>query len=288
MSMMRYTYDYNGMRYTIDAPAGATAADLEAIVSGGAQATPQPQAAPQGAKSEDLGFFDYVADMGRGAVRSAGSTLGAFGSKLVTEAPRVLREGLAQTIGSVPGLGSTLPRGTLGNLLTLLSSKVPGVQEVERDWAKGVAPAAEVVQEAGTAVRESVNPRVAPMWQESEGFWGGLGSLAVSAAESSAPTLAALATGALTKNPRAAMAVMGITSVPQTYSGIRQQQAQEGIDDVGKAVLGTAASSAMDILMGAGSTVANVGRQTLKDALESGLTDIAKRVARTEIGRAHV
>lgn len=61
MSTMRYTYDYNGMRYTIDAPTGATAADLAAIVQGGAQplpppppAAPPPAALPPAASPMDV------------------------------------------------------------------------------------------------------------------------------------------------------------------------------------------------------------------------------------------
>jgi hypothetical protein len=70
MSMMRYTYDYNGMRYTIDAPADATAADLQAIIDGSAKAPAQPAAPParpaQGTMEtaplkevEPAGIFEY-------------------------------------------------------------------------------------------------------------------------------------------------------------------------------------------------------------------------------------
>lgn len=42
MAMKRYTYDYNGKRYVIDAPEGSTAADLQRIV-GGSTSSPSTQ-----------------------------------------------------------------------------------------------------------------------------------------------------------------------------------------------------------------------------------------------------
>jgi hypothetical protein len=62
MANYRYTYDYGGRRYEIDAPKGATAADLQAIVEGSARpAAPRPPAPkPKPKKEEEESFLSGV------------------------------------------------------------------------------------------------------------------------------------------------------------------------------------------------------------------------------------
>jgi hypothetical protein len=62
MANYRYTYDYNGRRYEIDAPKGSTAADLQRIVEGsGRPATAAPRAtAAKPKKKEDESFLSGV------------------------------------------------------------------------------------------------------------------------------------------------------------------------------------------------------------------------------------
>lgn len=60
MANYRYTYDYGGRRYEIDAPKGATAADLQAIIEGSAGPTVPPRAAapkPKPKKKEEEESF---------------------------------------------------------------------------------------------------------------------------------------------------------------------------------------------------------------------------------------
>jgi len=77
MGMMRYTYDYNGMRYTIDAPEGATAADLQAIVAGGAEAPSEEENLLERVPIVG-GLLAGAADIPLSAVEGLAGTLGTF------------------------------------------------------------------------------------------------------------------------------------------------------------------------------------------------------------------
>jgi hypothetical protein len=71
MANYRYTYDYGGRRYEIEAPKGATAADLQAIVEGSGRSAapaPAPAAAKPKKKKEDESFLSGVLPTLKGAV----------------------------------------------------------------------------------------------------------------------------------------------------------------------------------------------------------------------------
>lgn len=78
MANYRYTYDYNGRRYEIDAPKGSTAADLQRIVqgSGGAAAPQRPAAAAPKKKKEDESFLSGVIPTLKSATGDLVSDLG--------------------------------------------------------------------------------------------------------------------------------------------------------------------------------------------------------------------
>lgn len=78
MANYRYTYDYGGRRYEIDAPKGATAADLQAIVEGSARpAAPRPPAPkPKPKKEEDESFLSGVIPVFKSATGRMRSELG--------------------------------------------------------------------------------------------------------------------------------------------------------------------------------------------------------------------
>jgi hypothetical protein len=78
MANYRYTYDYGGRRYEIDAPKGATAADLQAIVEGSARpAAPRPPAPkPKPKKEEEESFLSGVIPVFKSATGRMRSDLG--------------------------------------------------------------------------------------------------------------------------------------------------------------------------------------------------------------------
>lgn len=80
MANYRYTYDYGGRRYEIDAPKGATAADLQAIIEGSARpaATPPRAAAPKPKpkKKEEESFLSGVIPTLKSATGKLRSDLG--------------------------------------------------------------------------------------------------------------------------------------------------------------------------------------------------------------------
>jgi len=141
---------------------------------------------------------------------------------------------------------------------------------------------AKYLREAAQAREEELGPRKFKGVFEEEGFGRKIGSLAETVAESSIPTLAGIVTGAVTRSPVAAGAVMFGGSAPVTYGGIRERQKTEGIDDIGRAVVGTAVSSALDILTGVGGKVlSTTAALAARKVLERGLKQAVIRVSKT-------
>jgi len=213
----------------------------------------------------------YLADIGRAIVRGAGTAIEGI-SRPIQEAPEIVSEFI----------------GAGGALSPALRAAQPAIQTALRigapEFRETVAPVTTEIQEAGRSVRESVLPRrTAGLGEayEAGGIPGALASLGETVAESAAPTLAALGTAVATRSPRAAASVMGLGITPQTYTGIRERQAEEGIDDVGRAVAGTAASAALDVFTGVGGAVRDIGREAAEGVLRSSVTQAAKRVATT-------
>jgi len=247
----------NGVTYKVDGPPNASQANLAYAVY---------LKHPESAKPKEAGFFSTLEDIGSGLVRGTGNLVSSLGSEAVSEAPKIL--------DALSGLN---PATAIVSAITPQATK----ERFSKGWAEGVAPATGAIQSAGKAVSNLVPERTTPDFEHSQGFFGGLSSVAVTAAESAPTTLAALAATAITKNPTAGMAIMGTLGGLQTYSGIRQQQKQEGIDDVGRAIIGTAASTALDVLTGTGGAISKIGRETAKEALEHGMRHIVKEAIKT-------
>ena len=217
-----------------------------------------------------------IADVGRAAARG----FGRFVEERVPKIPGGIAEaGLSQII---PAIAASSPFvGALASPFLNAATKT-AAPEVN----KALEPAMKPVREFGKDITKSVKPRQrGDVYQEYErgGLGAAIASLAETGAESSFPTVAGLVTAAATRNPRLATAVMGAGIVPETYLGIRETQAQEGTNDVGRAVAGTAASSAFDLLTGASGAVRSLGRETVEEALKRGVIAAAKRVSETGV-----
>lgn len=272
MGMMRYTFDYNGMRYTVDAPEGTSPADLQRAVSGKAPARAPAARPPKGEEQSTLG------EMGREFVRGIGG-LGSSFATAVERAPSILRQAPVE-------LASSLEKAILPTqgLLTqgLVAAGTPqNIREAQKksdeEWARTAQPAASFLREKGEAISSSVLPRQTPNFAEAQGFGESARSVLVSAAGSAPPLLAAFATQLATRNPKLASTVLGTLTVPQTYSGIIERQKETGKIDEGAAIRGTVASAALDLLTGAGGKIRKFGME----ALEQGLANAAKEVAKT-------
>lgn len=194
-----------------------------------------------------------------------------------------IKQGAAQIIEDYPrivaGLASTFQPGSMGSSLF----GALGRTAAESETYKGLTG------ETVKGMRESAQRRLAELgpreyggFFEEEGFGRRLGSLAETVAESALPVGAGLATGLLTRSPVAAGAVMGAGSVPMTYGGIRERQQAEGIDDVQRAVIGTAVSSALDVLTGVGGKVlSGTAAAAARELLEGGLKQAIVRTAKS-------
>lgn len=186
--------------------------------------------------------------------------------------------------GEAPGVLTEMGRGVVrgaGNVIAGFATPIEDTfgKNQTSDW----------LREAGKDVSGYVAPRATPGLEQSweqEGVLGALKSAAVTVSEGSLPTLGGLLTAFLTKNPAASMAVMGITSAPQTYTGIRERQEEEGDVSKTRAVVGTAASTALDIFTGGGRAVSNVGREAILDAFAGGVRKAAKEVAKTGVAES--
>ena len=103
MANYRYTYEYGGRRYEIEAPKGATAADLQAIVDGsGRAAAPAPAAAkPKPKKKEDESFLSGVIPTLKAATGDI-VTLGGRALEVFSRAPFISSTGLLQGVSPKP------------------------------------------------------------------------------------------------------------------------------------------------------------------------------------------
>jgi hypothetical protein len=143
-------------------------------------------------------------------------------------------------------------------------------------------------------LRESAEKRLAELgpgeygsFFDEEGIGRKLGSLAETVTESALPVGAGVATGLITRSPTAAGVVMGAGNIPMSYGGIRERQKEEGIDDVKRAVIGTAASSALDILTGVGGKVlSGTSALAAREFLEAGLKQATIRIAQSGVEEA--
>lgn len=270
MGMMRYTFDYNGMRYTVDAPEGTSPADLQRAVSGKAPASAARP--PKGEEQSTLG------EMGREFVRGIGG-LGSSFATAVERAPSILRQAPVELASSLEKV--ILPTQGLLTQGLVAAGTPQNIREAQKksdeEWARTAQPAASFLREKGEAISSSVLPRQTPNFAEAQGFGESARSVLVSAAGSAPPLLAAFATQLTTRNPKLASTVLGTLTVPQTYSGIIERQKETGKIDEGAAIRGTIASAALDLLTGAGGKIRKFGME----ALEQGLANAAKEVAKT-------
>lgn len=216
-----------------------------------------PTAAP-----EEKGFF---------------SAMGRAAESLVP----LSRKGLAAIVEDYPAVVSSVASGLIpggGAMLRDLgaaASKSETYKELTGDFVAGERKAAE-------EQLAELGPRKYKGFFEEEGVGRRLGSLAETVALSALPVGAGIATGLITRNPVAAAAVMGAGIVPMTYGGIRERQEVEGIDDVNRAVIGTAVSSALDLMTGIGGRVlSGTAAAAAKELLEAGLKQAAVRVAKS-------
>jgi hypothetical protein len=102
MANYRFTYDYNGRRYEIDAPKGSTAADLQAIVEGSSRAEiPAPAAAKPKKKKEDESFLSGVIPTLKAATGDI-ATLGGRALEVFSRAPFISSTSLLQGVSPKP------------------------------------------------------------------------------------------------------------------------------------------------------------------------------------------
>jgi hypothetical protein len=227
-------------------------------------------------KQEPREDRNYVADIGRSLVRGVGDLIGRVAPAVVEEIPELAGAFARQQATIAPGLPG---------LLAPALKFAPKI--IEPAFREAAAPVTSTLREAGESVRTSVAPRQrGNVYEEYErsGVLGGLASLGETVAESAPGTLAALGTALVTRNPRAAAAVMGATSAPQAFVGIRETQKKEGIDDIDRAIVGTAASTALDMFTGVGGAIRSLaGREAAEELFKRGMFAAAQRVASTGV-----
>ena len=243
----------NGKLYEIEGPPGVTKDQIKAKILA---------RAPEAGLPQEQGFF---------------SAMGRAAESLVP----LSRKGLAAIVEDYPAVVSSVASGLIpggGAMLRDLgaaASKSETYKELTGDLVAGERKAAE-------EQLAELGPRKYKGFFEEEGVGRRLGSLAETVALSALPVGAGIATGLITRNPVAAAAVMGAGTVPMTYGGIRERQAVEGIDDVNRAVFGTTASSALDLLTGVGGRVlSGTAAAAARELLEAGLKQAAVRVAKS-------
>ena len=231
---------------------------------GTASLTPVP-AVPPVAAPEEEGFFSAI---GRAAQRGVPT----------------IRQGLAQILEDAPEIAASV--------YSMLSPSTPAFGQLARSLGAAAAQSetyrgltGDIVASERAAAEEQLSelgPRKYGGFFEEEGVGRRLGSLAETVAESALPVGAGVATGLLTRSPVAAGLVMGAGNAPMTYGGIRERQKAEGIDDVQRAVLGTAASSALDVLTGVGGKVlSGTAAVAARELLEAGMRQAALRVVKS-------
>jgi hypothetical protein len=212
----------------------------------------------------------------------------ALGRAVERNIPR-FRQGLAQIIEDYPEIVASLYASTqFGSPITRQVTEGLGKAAAKSETYKGLTSET-VASERAAAEKKlaEIGPRKYGGFFEEEGFGRSLGSLAETVAESALPVGAGVATGLLTRSPTAAGVVMTGGSLPTTYGGIRETQKAEGIDDVGRAVAGTAVSSALDLLTGVGGKVlSDTAAIAAREILEAGFKQAAIRVAKSGVEEA--
>lgn len=220
-----------------------------------------PSEPPETPKEEQDSFLWRALQRGIPTIQSGLATI-------TEDAPSILAETAALFT----------PNQTQANLIRNLG-KVGSKSETYRQLT---GDAVRETRESAAARMNELGPREFGSVFEEEGLGRKIGSLAETVAESALPTLGGIATGAITRNPTAAGAVMFGGTAPMTYGGIRERQQAEGIDDVGRAALGTAVSSSLDLLTGVGGKVLSAtGLLAAREAIEGGMRQAATRVLTT-------
>jgi hypothetical protein len=196
------------------------------------------------------------------------------------------QEGLSTIIEDAPRiLGDTLAAVSLGNVGAQLQFRGLGQAAAQSQPYKEIVKApVESLRQSAALERARLGPGTYGSVFEEKGLGRKLASLSETVAESALPVAAGLTVGAITRSPAAAGLIMGAGSVPATYGGIRETQKAEGIDDVGRAVAGTAASSALDLLTGVGGKVlSGTAAIATRKILEAGLKQATLRVAKSGV-----
>jgi hypothetical protein len=194
----------------------------------------------------------------------------AGAATIIEDAPELLASAFADLNPAIGTIGGKALRD-----LGKIAARSSGYSDV------AAKPAAELRAQAEERLAE-LGPRKFEGVFEEKGFGRRLGSLAETVAESALPTVAGIGTGLVTRSPAAAGAVMTAGIAPVTYGGIRERQQAEGIDDVRRAMIGTAASSALDVMTGVGGKVlSSTASLAAKKALEGGIRQAAGRILQT-------
>lgn len=261
----------NGVTYQTEGPEGATPEQIRAVIlaahpEAGKPAAPTAAAPPAQAPGQEEPSF--LSAIGTAAQRFIPNTKASLAG-IIEEAPELV----SKVIGNMPG---TSP--VVGQLFGALGNAVGRSETYKQATAKDVA---ELRQEAQQEL-QALGPRKYKPFFEEEGVGRRLGSLAETVAESAPPILAGVATGVVTRSPAAAGLVMGLGNAPATYGGIRERQKEEGIRDIDRALVGTAVSSALDILTGVGGKVlSGTAALAAREILEAGLKQAAVRVIKS-------
>jgi hypothetical protein len=228
---------------------------------------PAQTAAQAPKKKEEEGFFSSIGSAFQRGVPTFQEGL----STIIEDAPRIL--------------GDTLAGINIGNVGAQLQFRGLGQAAAQSQPYKEIVKApVESLRESAALERARLGPGTYGSVFEEKGLGRKLASLSETVAESALPIAAGLTVGALTRSPTAAGLIMGAGSVPATYGGIRETQKAEGIDDVGRAVAGTAVSSALDLLTGVGGKVlSGTAAIATREILEAGFKQAALRVAKSGV-----
>jgi len=263
----KYRVKVGDAEYIVTAPDANTAwqwANMTHAQAAPVQTPAAPAPAPTSAAPEDEGVFSAL---GRAVERGVPN----------------LRKGLAQIVEDAPEVAASLFSSLPGTNYLAPLAKGLGAAAAQSETYKGLTGEM-VASERAAAEKQlaEIGPRKYGGFFEEQGFGRSLGSLAETVAESALPVGAGVATGLLTRSPMAAGLVMGAGNVPMTYGGIRERQQAEGIRNIDRAVFGTAASSALDVLTGVGGKIlSGTAAIAAKELLEAGLKQAAIRVAKS-------
>lgn len=232
---------------------------------------PAPTAAPEAPKDEG-----FLTELGKSLQRGVGSAISA---------PATVLEKLPEILGATaltaysPTLAAASP--TARRFAELAGRAAVGGEGYD-ETVKG---AVEAIRGTGEGIREAAGPVAygSPTEEfERNGLLAALRSASLMGAESLPVLGATLATGALTRSPTAAGAVMAAGFGPQEFEGILERQERTGKGGVSEALAGAVAVTALDTLTGlGGKALSSVGRKMFTDTVEAGLLAGAKRVAAT-------